>query len=290
MPDLMPSSSHNDASARLITSLSVTKHVLQYLWWRVFSRCNHTSGRVDIDDGQLSYHSFGKGVPVFLLHGGLSRPVSWYSQIPTLVRCGHRVVLPASRGHGSSRTRVLDADYWIYADDVKRLSDHLALEKICIVGWSDGGNTGLHFALRYPERLSRLVVISANFHYCGIDMSQISSVGLASWRSWLHRIWLGGGRQSGQLVDTIHRLWKTQPCLSPRMLEEIALPVLAITGQKDCVSLEHARELTRCLPNAQHIEILGGGHTTPVTHADRINRLIVEFLSPLPYKQPRKCA
>lgn len=56
---------------------------------------------------------------------------------------------------------------------MKQLCDHLGLGTIPIVGWSDGGNTGLHFALHYPQRLERLVLISANYHFQGIDMNDI---------------------------------------------------------------------------------------------------------------------
>jgi pimeloyl-ACP methyl ester carboxylesterase len=102
---------------------------------------------------------------MLLLHGGLSHPISWFSQVPVLATQGWQVILPATRGHVRSRTQHSIADCWVYADDVRRLCDNLSLNTTAIVGWSDGGNTGLHFAAHYPERLERLVLISANYHF-----------------------------------------------------------------------------------------------------------------------------
>lgn len=214
---------------------------------------------------------------MLLLHGGLSHPISWFGQVPMLATQGWQVILPATRGHGRSRTQHSIADYWVYTDDVRRLCDHLDLSTIAIVGWSDGGNTGLHFALRYPERLQRLVLISANYHFQGIEMTEVS------WRPWLRRrwlhLWLGNGRVGKGLIDEVEKLWATQPEFEAEQLHGIIHPVLSIVGSNDCVSVAHNQSMTDLLPNARAVTVDGAGHSAPITHAAEINRLITAFLA-----------
>lgn len=220
---------------------------------------------------------------MLLLHGGLSHPISWFGQVPALVAQGREVILLATRGHGTSRTRNNIAGYWVYADDVKQLCDQLGLRTIPIVGWSDGGNTALHFALRYPERLERLVLISANYHFQGIDMTDAAGTAEASWRSWLRRcclrLWLGNGPAGNVLIDNVQRLWATQPELDAEQLRGIVHPVLSIIGANDCVSIAHNQSLTDLLTNATPKTVDGAGHSAPITHAAEINQLITTFLA-----------
>lgn len=269
--------------SNICLAANIVRHALRYLLWRLLNRDGHRRGRIDVPGGHLSFDCYGQGSPVILLHGGLSQPVSWFCQVPVLVAQGWQVILPVTRGHGTSRIRHGVADYWVYADDVKQLCDHLGLGTIPVVGWSDGGNTGLHFALRYPEQLERLVLISANYHFQGIDMTDVAGPAEALWRSWIHRLWLrlwlGNGPAGKELIDNVQRLWATQPELDAEQLRSIGHPVLSIIGSQDCVSITHNQSLTDLLPNAKPIIVGDAGHSTPITHAAEINRLIMTFLA-----------
>ena len=261
---------------------SIGRIFFHYLMWRVKQHPPHAKGYLRLGDGILHYQVFGTGFPVLLLHGGLSRPISWFAQIPVLVECGLQVILVATRGHGLSHFRQINADYWLYADDVARISEHLDLEQVHIVGWSDGGNTGLHFALRYPQRLAKLVVISGNYHHEGIGLSQSGlPAGQTGW-GWLYRLWLGAGVQHGQLVAAIHDLWQTEPRLDQQTLSRINHQVLVISGSEDCVSFDHCEVLSDVLPYGRHVQIAGGGHATPLTHHEQINHLLKEYLCDSP--------
>ena len=72
-------------------------------------------------------------------------------------------------------------------------------------------------------------------------------------------------------------MWRTRPNLTPADLEKITVPTMVIVGEKDVVSVSHARRMAAALGNGT-LAILPGGHFTPVTQARRVNGLIDAFL------------
>ncbi len=92
--------------SNICLAANIARHALRYLLWRVRSRDSHQRGWIDVQLGRLSFDCYGQGNPVVLLHGGLSQPISWFSQVPVLVAEGWQVILPphAGIGHPESGT------------------------------------------------------------------------------------------------------------------------------------------------------------------------------------------
>ena len=110
----------------------------------------------------MYYAVYGKGPPVLLIHGGLGHGDIWGFQVPALSR-DHTVIVADSRGHGRSTRSNQPFSYAQMADDYLALLDFLKIDKVALVGWSDGGIIGLDIAIRHPERLSRLFAFAANY-------------------------------------------------------------------------------------------------------------------------------
>jgi len=110
----------------------------------------------------LAGEEAGEGVPIVLLHGltATRRYVVMGSR--SLERSGHRVISYDARGHGeSSAAPAPDAyTYELLTDDLERLIDSLEIERAVLAGVSMGAHTILSAALRMPERVSALVVIT----------------------------------------------------------------------------------------------------------------------------------
>jgi len=136
---------------------------------------NETSGAyLPLKDSRLYYEIYGEGAPLFLLHGNSGSIQDFYQQIPVLAK-HFKVIVIDTRGQGrSGDTSEKDFTYKQFAEDVKALADKLNLHKINIVGWSDGGITGLEFALKYPEHLNKLITVGANASPEGVDERLIS--------------------------------------------------------------------------------------------------------------------
>jgi pimeloyl-ACP methyl ester carboxylesterase len=109
----------------------------------------------------LYYETLGTGRPLILLHGGLGSGEMFGPTLPQLAE--HRqVITPDLQGHGRTADIDRPIDIRLMADDIAALIDHLGLEKPDIVGYSLGGGVALQTAVKYPDKVRRLVVASAN--------------------------------------------------------------------------------------------------------------------------------
>lgn len=103
-------------------------------------------------DIQLNYIEKGSGFPLLLLHGNGENLDYFAHQIEYFSKF-YRVIAVDTRGHGKSPLG--DAPFTIrqFAEDLFAFMDTLRLPKAHILGFSDGANTALTFALKYPERV-----------------------------------------------------------------------------------------------------------------------------------------
>jgi pimeloyl-ACP methyl ester carboxylesterase len=106
------------------------------------------SGMAPVNDIQMHYEIYNAagGDPVLLLHGGLGSTLNWGNQVPALIG-KHKVIALDSRGHGRSTRSDQPFGYELMASDVLAMMDHLKLDKVKVVGWSDGGIIGLVLAM-----------------------------------------------------------------------------------------------------------------------------------------------
>src|SRR5215217_4517889 len=88
---------------------------------------------VECDGAQIWYATYGAGLPVILLHGGLGHSGNWGYQVPALVRRGYRAVLIDSRGHGRSTRDARPFTYELMASDVLAVMDALQLAQAGLV-------------------------------------------------------------------------------------------------------------------------------------------------------------
>src|ERR1051326_8109939 len=119
-------------------------------------------GYVEHDAARIWYATYGSGPPVILLHGGLGHSGNWGYQVPALISSGYRVVLIDSRGHGRSTRDARPYTYELMASDVSAVLDALQLEKVGLVGWSDGACTALILASQAPARVAGVVFFACN--------------------------------------------------------------------------------------------------------------------------------
>jgi pimeloyl-ACP methyl ester carboxylesterase len=115
----------------------------------------------DVNGINLYYETYGAGRPMILLHGGLGSGEMFGPILPTLAE-HHRVFVVDLQGHGRTADIDRPIDVRLMADDIAALIDHLGLHKPDVVGYSLGGGVAFHVAIKYPEKVGRLVSASAN--------------------------------------------------------------------------------------------------------------------------------
>lgn len=108
----------------------------------------------------LHFREMGQGTPLVVLHGLFGTLDNWQTLARRWADAGHRVVVADLRNHGRS-FHSDEHSYELMAQDVRGLLDHLSLDAATttLLGHSMGGKTAMRFALDYPDRLARLVVV-----------------------------------------------------------------------------------------------------------------------------------
>ena len=120
-----------------------------------------TTGYAPVNGLKMYYEIHGSGEPVVLLHGAfMAISGDWNDWIGELART-RKVIAVEMQGHGRTADIKRDLTFENLADDVAALLDHLKIPKADIIGYSLGGGTAMQFAIRHPEKVRKVVSISA---------------------------------------------------------------------------------------------------------------------------------
>ena len=120
-----------------------------------------TGQYADVNGLHLYYETHGTGRPLILLHGGLASGEMFGPVIPALAK-GHQVIVPDLQGHGRTADIDRPIDVRLMADDIAALIDQFGLDKPDIVGYSLGGGVAFFTAVKYPDKVSKLVMAAAH--------------------------------------------------------------------------------------------------------------------------------
>ena len=126
-----------------------------------------TTGYAPVNGLKMYYEIHGSGEPVVLLHGSfMTITNNWAEWIPELAKT-RKVIAIEMQGHG--RTADIDRPFGYdgFADDVAALLDHLEIPKADLIGYSMGGGVAMQCAIRHPEKVRKVVSISAVYRHDG---------------------------------------------------------------------------------------------------------------------------
>ena len=137
----------------------------------------YTDNRRTVSDGgeyddsrsdiSLYYEEYGDGSPLILLHGNGEDHTYFSSQTPFFAK-KFRVITPDTRGHGATPRGEGEFTLNRFADDLYRFMTEKGIAKSHILGFSDGANIAMIFALRHPEMTDRLILNGGNLSPDGI--------------------------------------------------------------------------------------------------------------------------
>ena len=115
----------------------------------------------EVNGINLYYETRGAGQPMMLLHGGLASSEMFGPILPTLAE-HHQVITVDLQGHGRTADIDRPIELGLIADDIAALIEHLGLDRPDVVGYSFGGGVAFHTAVKYPDKVRRLVMAAAN--------------------------------------------------------------------------------------------------------------------------------
>ncbi len=261
---------------------------------------------LQVGDCTINYHDQGQGEAILLIHGsgpGVTAWANWRGVIPALAERA-RVIAPDMLGFGYTRCpmdRPLDPDAWVA--QLVGLLDALDIQKVSVVGNSFGGAIALAFALRHPQRVSRLVLMGAaglSFPLtAGLDKVWGYQPSLEAMRELMQVFAYDHSIITDDLVrmrfeasirdDVQSRFAQLFPAPRQQGIEMLAVdeqalrqlpqPTLIIHGRDDqVIPLEASERLLRLIPHAQ-LHVFGEcGHWVQIERAAAFSRLLIDFL------------
>lgn len=214
----------------------------------------------------------GQGEPLILLHGNGENCGYFVGQIEVFAQYYHVYALD-TRGHG--KTPRGDASFTIrqFADDLRDFMDEHGIEKAHILGFSDGGNIAMIFAMKYPERVNRLILNGANLEANGIKRSVQIPIEIGYWFA---KLFANKSPEAKLHAETLG-LMVNDPDVKPMELSKIQAKTLVIAGTRDMVKEDHTRLLASCIPDVQLV-ILDGNHFIANKCPEAFNRAVLAFL------------
>jgi pimeloyl-ACP methyl ester carboxylesterase len=239
------------------------------------------SGYAPVNGIEMYYAVFGQGDPVLLIHGGLGHADIWASQVAEMSKT-HKVIVADSRGHGRTTRDSQPFGYHLMASDYLALLDHLKIDKVALVGWSDGGIIGIDIALSHPERLTRLYANAANVTTDGVIAGVENNKTFAAYIERSGKDYARLSKtpdQFGQFVDEIVKMWSSEPAWTKEQLAGITTPTAIVVGDHDeAIKREHTDYMASVIPGAKEIILPDASHFAMLQAPEEYTKSALEFV------------
>ena len=269
-------------------------------------------GKENSGDINLYYEDHGAGKPVVLIHGWPLSGQSWEKQTAALLAAGHRVITYDRRGFGLSDKPASGYDYDTLAGDLHQLITRLDLRGVTLAGFSMGGGEVARYLGKYgSERVKKAAFIAAIPPFLlktpdnrlGVDGSVFEGIKqalvadrLAFLAGFLANFYnvdvLGGKLISDQVVQSSWNIASgaspkgTLDCVSAWLtdfrkdLAAINVPVLVVHGDADRIVplAASAKRTHEAIKGSRLVVLEGAPHGLNWTHAEQLNRALLDFL------------
>lgn len=254
------------------------------------------SGYADVNGLKMYYEVYGKGKPIVLLHGSfMTIPLNWSHIIPLLAK-DRKVIVTEMQGHGRTRDIPKDISYEGMADDVSGLLTYLKIDSADILGYSMGGGVAFQVAVRHPQQVRRLVVLSGTYKHDGWWPD--AEAGFATFTpdmfkgTAIEKQYDSLGNDPAHFPEFVKKVISIdlKPYDWSKDVKNIQAPIFMAIGDADGVQYEHALELFRAkgggkmgdlhgLPKSRLAIIPGTTHIGMIMQrADWLIPMITDFL------------
>lgn len=237
---------------------------------------NSKAGKfANVNGIQLYYEMYGEGQPLVMLHGnngsiGLAGPF-----YPYFIDKKYRVIAVDSRAHGKSGDSDAELTYDLMASDINELLDQLGIDSVYLFGHSDGAIIGLILAMKYPDKIKKLIAFGSNLVP---DTTAVEPL-----------LYQYGTRMVSTIEDPIARKRMTLALKYPNIpfsdLNTIQCEVLIMSGDRDFIRLSHTIRIFENIPKSNLCIIPGATHMAPWEKKDLFLKLVTDFFE-TPFRMP----
>src|SRR5271169_3367401 len=262
-----------------------------------------TTGYAPVNGVKMYYEVHGSGEPVVLLHGAfMTITNNWDGWIGELAKT-RKVIAVEMQGHGRTADIERDISQANLADDVAALLDHLKIPKADLLGYSMGGGVAMQCAVRHPDKVRKVVVISSTFRRDGMVKEALDLFPKLSAEAF-----------KGSPIEVEYKKLSPTPDDFPKFVKRVlaagtkghdlgadklkatTAPMFFIHGDADGIRLEHVAEMFRLKGGEIHGDMKPRStsrlailpNTTHVTLMQRMSVIVPmvnDFLDGKPQKQ-----
>lgn len=221
---------------------------------------------------KLHYTEQGTGNPFILLHGN-GEENGIFSHQKEYFSKEYRVVAVDTRGHGKSPRGTKPFTIAQFAEDLYEFMEEHKIEKAHLLGFSDGGNIALVFAMKYPEKVERLILNGANLDGRGI-VDEAQEQIIKEYEEACEK-----AKKDVKAIKDMELLglMVNDPNIKAEELAKVKSKTLVLTGKEDLIKDEHSKLIAEKIRDAKWISI-PGDHWIANKNPEEFNKVVDEFL------------
>lgn len=274
-------------------------------WSRKYARGKFA----ELNGRSTHYVVRGAGEPLILIHGFNMDVNTWIENIDALAE-NNKVYGIDLWGQGFSTRDSIDPGYELYVEQLLSFMDAFDIQKATLVGHSMGGGTIITFAVQYPERVERLILVDSTgipnplplrskfFTLPGVGEFLLSINNNYFRRKNLRDIWFyEKDRITDEVFDDITQFQKIEGSSEIlleilrkdffhtlgdeiKQLSQLEIPTLIIWGRHDTsIPVKVGKEMHRRLVGSRYEVIENGGHMPNFDNPEQFNRIVREYLA-----------
>ncbi|MBO9684131.1 MAG: alpha/beta hydrolase [Flavisolibacter sp.] len=204
---------------------------------------NKQAGKyADVGGTKIYYETYGKGIPVVLLHGSVYGYIDEYSSFIPELEQNFKVIAIALRGHGKSEIGKEDFSYKLLAEDVMTILKQEAADSALVIGFSAGAITGYYLAANYPKSIKKLVTLAGaldSYHYRPEAVKELQNLNIHTLKkrdpSFIanRQKLMPQPERFGEMINRFKKAWFSGNFIAPAQPNQIQCPVLIIGGDRD---------------------------------------------------------
>ena len=241
---------------------------------------------ITLSSTNIYYEEYGSGMPLILFHGGFGSIHDFQQVIPELAK-HFRVIALDSPGHGrSEQADTLSFD--LMTDYFSNMIDQFNLDSVYIIGYSDGGITGLLLAAKRPDKVKKIIASGVNSRMDGINSEVLGYLKLINptFIETYQKEWLADYKSKSpekdkweKYITDMTRMYSENVLIPEQTLSSIKAEVLFVFGDRDVIKLEHGIELYRTIDGSRFCVLPNTPHEVFSENPELISKIGIEFLT-----------
>lgn len=225
----------------------------------------------------LYYQEKGNKEPFIFLHGN-GEDSSYFNHQIDYFSDRYRVIALDTRGHGKSPRGTKPFTIEQFSCDLYDFMTSRKIPNAVILGFSDGANIAMKFALNYSDKVKALILNGGNLNPKGVKRTTQIPIELGYKIAKRFALKSSGAKKSAEMLG----LMVNEPNIERTELSKITVPTLVICGRRDMIKESHTREIAESIPNAK-LSIIKGNHFIANKRYLSFNKEVESFLQTIDY-------